>query len=550
MKYSNDVDETSYLGFFKVGAVSFFKAFFLSAITAGVVQAYVVKGLLEAFLGLLSAATLWYVWRNFVSGWFDFGSSSGNTQTVMRGAAITNKRKGTYNKIKDDDLRLRIGSVPIPAEAEALSFIFSGSPGSGKSQAINGMIRTLRRRKEVGIVADAGGGAMARFFEPGDFIFNVFDTRSVKWSLFAEMEKPQDAAMLAASIIPCSDENDKEKWFFFSQQLVASVILRLWETGRGTNKQFLYYLTIAKQDELESLVAGLPAQKQFEPGASRMLASMTGIIAAHLLPFTYLDPDAGEESFSIRAWFLETRSAGYAGSWLWLPYREDMIKTIRGLIATAIDLVATTALSQDEDRNATMAYIIVDELPAIGLIPSLRTLLKQGRKYRFASIAGFQCKSDVEEIYGQYGMKSLSSCYQTMCILRTVDADTSDYLSKTLGDHEIERESQSTSRTSGGENNTSSTSWRTDRKIQRVILPSEIQNLPTRVGYLSIAGQNDIGIVEIPIVDVEPVIKTFEEKDYVKRNDNPAQPVLISAETRQPRQPRGSAPAAIKIDIE
>jgi len=57
--------------------------------------------------------------------------------------------------------------VVIPHEIEAQHLLFSGTTGSGKTQAINRILATVRRRNKRAMIADAGGGFLSRFYQSG-----------------------------------------------------------------------------------------------------------------------------------------------------------------------------------------------------------------------------------------------------------------------------------------------------------------------------------------------------------------------------------------------
>lgn len=412
--------------------------------------------------------------------------------------------------------QLTIGGVPIPASVMPLSFMLAGSPGTGKSSAINGKLDPIRKRGDRVIMADAGGEAMARWWQDGDTLLNPLDARGVAWSPFAEMEGEWDADRLARSIIP-DGEGSAEEWAKYSQALVSAVLRRLWESGNATNERFAYYLTIAKAEEIEELVKGLPAQTLFDTGAAKMLSSVRGIIGTNLGAFSYLDPEAGAHSFSIRKWIKD------GSGWLWMPYRDDMLATLAPLIRTWCDMGVSSVLSERPSGERAI-WLIVDELAALGRITALPVAMTQGRKYGLRVVAGLQSIAQLVTGYGPKGAETLLACFQNWLVLRVADAQTAEAMSKQLGDHEILRTEKSESRNDQGASKTEAQRHAT----QRVVMASEIQHLPDRTGYLSFAGAYPIARVGIPVVNKAEVLPPFVARPRVAKPS--PQPVPATAE--------------------
>ena len=158
------------------------------------------------------------------------------------------------------------------------------------------------------------------------------------------------------------------------------MLKRLWERGETTNAALLNALTLADIEELKTLVEGLPAQALFHEGAERMLASVRGIVGSHLAPYSYLPPEAGAKSWSIRRYVREGRG------WLWLSYREDQAAALRPLLAAWIGETVNATLSLPADR-VRRRWLLLDEAASLGRVQSLSDALTNGSKYGLCSSA-------------------------------------------------------------------------------------------------------------------------------------------------------------------
>ena len=153
---------------------------------------------------------------------------------------------------------INLGGVVIPHEIEAQHLLFSGTTGSGKTQAINRILATVRRRNKRAMIADAGGGFLSRFYQSGDLILNPFDARSVDWSPFAEIRTEYDFARIAKATIP-EASGEAAQWHHYAQTLLGETMLAMYKRGQRSIKQLLHYLTVADTKELGELLAGTPA---------------------------------------------------------------------------------------------------------------------------------------------------------------------------------------------------------------------------------------------------------------------------------------------------
>lgn len=390
---------------------------------------------------------------------------------------------------------LKIGGVGIPRALEPYHLLFAGSPGAGKSVAIQACLETLRARGDRVLVADCGGESLARFYRTGDRLLNPLDGRSVDWSPLAEMQEAWDAERLARSLVPERDGGERE-WHHYAQSLVAGVLERLWLSGDARTGGFVDALTQASNADLAALVAGHPCHCLFEEGAERMLASVRGIVGTYLAPYRFLDRMADLEGFSIRKWVTRRPSP----DWLFLTYRDDQATVLRPLLAAWLDLAVGAILASEPDPHRRI-WIVLDELGALGTVPVLADALTRGRKYGLACLAGVQTLRQLYRHYGRDGALVLLSCFGSLLVLRTQEAETAEHLSRELGEREIVQRELGFGR--GG-------ATHSDRRhLERIVLASEIQNLEDRRGFLACARGRPIESVRLPVVERELVAESF-----------------------------------------
>ena len=433
---------------------------------------------------------------------FFFGRGKSTDDQLKRGTQVL----APLNSKSKAGTELKIGNVSIPVDVEPLHFLVAGGTGTGKSQAINSFVKTLRDRGDKVLVVDSGGEAMARLFRDGDTLLNPLDSRTAKWSPFAELASVFDCDRLAQSMIPSEDGGKDRQWQLYAQGLVTAVLQRLFEAGGtdASNERFSHMLTVASAAEIQQMVQGLPASTLFSgmtggKGEGGMLASVKGIIGAYLPAYRHLSPSTGAEGFSIRKWVQSEDK-----NWLWIPYRDDQLSSLKPLISCWIGEAVNSTLSLRPSAERRL-WIVTDELASLGMIASLSDGLTKGRKYGLRVVAGLQSVSQLRQIYGQNGAQTLLSCLSTLLCLRAADSDTAEYFSKSFGQQEILR-------TDTSENSNGGTTTSVKHVTQAAILASEISGLSQRVGFVRVANQPDrvfsttIPICDLGVEKIEPYI--------------------------------------------
>lgn len=409
----------------------------------------------------------------------------------LRGAELADAK--TLNKmLRGKPANFDLGGVPIPVEVEPVHFLFAGGSGSGKTLAFRRVLGAIRQHDQCAVVADPGGEFLTRFYRNGDVVLNPFDTRSARWSPFAEMRGAWDADRIAKSIIPDGQGNESD-WNFYAQQVLSGVLGRLWSVGKPTNGELVHILTGAQTGEMRELLAGLSVRRMFEPGNEKFLASVLSIIGSYAKPLDELNPDAGKDGFSIRNW-IENESRG----WAFLTYRDDQLVSLRPLIAAWMDMTASAILTLPEDRERRV-WLAMDEFAGLGKIQSIEPFLTKARKAGGCAILGLQSISQLHDTYGPQKAQTLLSCLGTWLVLRQGDAESAEAMSLYLGDREVLRQNESGSKAGDGSGN-----WSEQVVKTRLIMPAELQRLEPRRGYLSLLGNYPVCPVEMAIPNKQP----------------------------------------------
>lgn len=422
---------------------------------------------------------------------------------VVQGASLAAKLKKGASK---DDLAnvIEWGGVPIPPKGEPEHFLIEGKTGAGKTQAINEMMRKVRRRNQAAIIADPAGGYLARFGREGDVILNPFDSRTLDWSPFAEIEADYDYRRIAKAAIP-DGIGENEQWTTHAQVLFAECMRVMHKRGESSVKKLLYYVTAADQRELADLLSDSPAAVLTKQGNERMLGSVRSSAGTPLANWVYL---ADQGTFSVRKW---VRASDTARTWLFLTYTDAQMAELRNLVACWLELAIVEGLSLSESQQRRLWYVM-DELDSLGKISSLRAGLTKLRKYGGVCVSGLQTVAQLRATYGHDEAQTLLSCMTTKLILKAGDGETAKYFENDIGQQEVEREETSEGSSSKvGDFASSSENRSIRRTLQSAVLASQITGLDNLHGYLVLTGQ-PIARIQLAYVPMPDINAPYEAK--------------------------------------
>lgn len=395
--------------------------------------------------------------------------------------------------------RIPIGDIQLPRKLEHRGIILVGTPGSGKTVAMTNMLDVIMARAgQSGFITDRSSIYLQRYFNParGDLILNPADQRAPAWSPLAEFEDYYSAESISKSIIPAGTGEGAE-WRGYAQSILQSILEYAWQQGL-TNREIFYFAVAEEPKALSTICTGTAAEGLFARGAEKMLSNARAILSTFLNPILRLDPSAGREAFSIR----QHIKSGATG-WLFFPYTAPQLKVFSTLAASMADIWAEALMSLAPDENRRR-WLVMDEFASLGKIASIEDFVTNSRKYGGAGLFGMQNISQIEVLYGDKNTRTILSSLGNWLILRTADADTAEYLSRTLGDKQISRYTHSTGEGMSGQTGSWNSNHSEQVVIERAIMPVEIMKQPDLQGVFNPAGAVPFSTVHIPLPAQRP----------------------------------------------
>jgi type IV secretory pathway TraG/TraD family ATPase VirD4 len=165
---------------------------------------------------------------------------------------------------------------------------------------------------------------------------------------------------------------------------------------------------------------------------------------------------------------------------------------------------ASATVNDDTAKRKT--WFVLDELASLQRLPQLTTAVTENRKSNNPMVLGFQGKSQVEALYGHVAEAMLSQP-ATKIFLKTSEPHASEWISKAIGEIEIERFRES--RTVGKFPRNSENQSR-DITREPLVMASEVAGLDPLHGYLKHG--NYVLRMRFPYLELESHAEKYIER--------------------------------------
>ncbi|HHF3089663.1 TPA: type IV secretion system DNA-binding domain-containing protein [Vibrio alginolyticus] len=432
----------------------------------------------------------------------------------IRGAKLVSAEKLKGEIVEKHGVSdLTLGDFPIPTGFSKKHTLISGTTGAGKSTALTHLLKAIRARGDRAVVYDKKGEFVEMFYRDGvDHILNPADSRSHQWTPWEEMESPFDADWISETLLPSSNSNSGSEKFFTSaaRAVVSAALQNLYLDGPKSLLSLLRATAWNDLELLKELVAGTPAETYFNEDNERTLESIRSTIVDGVRPLRLLKEENKKGFFSIRDWIAEGDEPNADDSWLFLPVRESEIEIQKPLISTWIQAAAKGLMARGVNNERTL-WVVVDELPSLKKIPALSMLMAEGRGFGAAVVLGIQEINQLEEEFGKNTSKTILGLCSTQFHFRLNNADTAEWVSKVLG--EAEREEVDEDLNYSADDIRDGVRVSSKRQNRKIVLPSEIMDLPDLSCFAKIWGVESKARIDIPFLRLPKIADGFIQGD-------------------------------------
>ena len=271
----------------------------------------------------------------------------------------------------------------------------------------------------------------------------------------------------------------------------------LWKRGETRNRVLVEHLLKTELSALAEAMEGTVAQSIVDPANPKTALSVRAMLTANIGAMDLL-PDEGNP-FSIRQW-IEREGGGF----LFLTSRGDQHASLRGLISTWLEIAVNALLSLPREDGRRI-WLILDELPTLHQLPSLRPGLAESRQFGGCFVLGVQVFSALRDLYGRDGAETISGLCGTRVVLAAPDRDTSEWSAESLGRVEVEALAEGVSYDTPRDGVTLSAR----RDLRSLVLPAEVSRLENLSGYLKFPGAWPVARIRLKYKNRTKVAERF-----------------------------------------
>lgn len=411
---------------------------------------------------------------------------------------------------------LRIGNTVLPVEMEPKHMLILGSAGSGKGVLLNQFMKQIERRSEQKcIFYDIKGEFIEKQYNPNeDLIFSPFDSRSLHWNIFNEIEIRPDFDVISRSLFTPTKVEDNY-WYNCAADVFRTglVYLKMMNKTRNIDLWNFFSQTVT---EIIDAFTTLPlseqgAIKHIDKADSPASASIISILQEQIQFFRYLIDIDGD--FSFRK-FIRSQQKNKQN--LFILNIEQYNILFKPLMTLTIEMMCREALSLPDDLNRRI-FFFVDEVGTLGKMESILQLLTVGRSKGSCLYCANQDLGRIESQYGKANLKTFFNNFNTTMTFRIREPETAEFLSKAVGEHQILKTSENLNMSSDRK------SLSENERNERLVLPTEFQELSDLTAIINIAGFG-ISKIEIPRIfypkkNPSFMIREFEPMYIEKLNE-------------------------------
>ena len=336
-------------------------------------------------------------------------------------------------------------NIPLTLDVLSKHVLFSGAIGSGKTTAINGMLKTIisaMTRNDVMVVFDAKGDFKKEFYRPGvDQIISCSGDATTIWNIFKEIELdgPSNVELNLMELVNSFfDEKIRRSHSPFFPMAAKDVlygimmyILRKTSVSERTNEELYLYLRDAS---LEDVINSFSEMDDLR-GLLDYIYSETGTTEQSQGVYSELRAVANEllignfkktGDFSIRSF---VRNKG--GRILFVEYDLGIGSVLTPVYKALFDLAIKETLSRK--RSDGNVYFVIDEFSLLPHLYHISDGVNFGRSLGAKFIVAIQNCQQIIEAYGKQNAYSILSGFGTVVSFRNTDLSTIEFIQDHYG---------------------------------------------------------------------------------------------------------------------
>ena len=477
----------------------------------------------QAYIPILAAGAAIGV---FTGGALGFFAGNISAEIHIRGSQLTRKPQFMQKAIleasppvKGKNQGIRIHPKIQTTEAlEASHLLIVGGAGAGKTTILWPVINQIIERGDKAIIFSFKGDFEQKI-GTGERIGKQFallapwDNRSALWTLGRDIRTRLDAEAFANTLIPDPEKSDNPMWINGSRSLLVGIISEVqrergeaWGFAELAKKcaealadfKVLKEIIIRENPVAAALISGGADSKTTTSFLANISAYLTHVVNLGVAADD-LKERARQKQWSVNKWI-----AGKVPPITILGFRPSAKLISEAWCASLIEQIVLKLedLPDIDTPDERRIWLILDEVPRMGKIPSITEALEVLRSKGVRICLGCQGINQIEEKYSKTTARSWAMQTATKILGRIAEPEDQKWAASLIGERDLERFT-SQYNVSGGSQGGSSQGGSYQRVKEHTVLPSQFGQIVkvTKRGpraIMTVAGSEHIGLLDWP----------------------------------------------------
>lgn len=330
---------------------------------------------------------------------------------------------------------ISICGLHILQDSEMQNFGLHGTVGSGKSTALNDLMRQLRERGDRVIVYDKGNNFIPLFYrQDKDLLLNPFDARCAPWDLWEECLTIADFENFATSLLPDSQGGSDPFWVLSARALFVATARRMAREKDRSIAGLLKKLMSISLAELREYLKDTDGANLVDGSIEKTAMTVRTILTTYARSLRYLQglDEQGRHPFNIRDW-MHTEDAGGDNPWIFISSDGQNHNSLKPLLTAWLYMCMTGILSLTASRDRRV-WLFLDELPSLHKLPILPEFLAEARKFGGCSVVAVQNFPQLKEQFGTNFAESIWDLLNTRMFYRAPSGTVAEWVQREIGE--------------------------------------------------------------------------------------------------------------------
>lgn len=506
-----------------------------------IVNSPLINEIINSLVYILAQAIVWpflicTIVFFIVYRWFRFRGHHHSETKKLRGDDIADKSVVKKLIMKSKKVStLKISGLALPENFETGHILIHGTTGSGKSVCIRELLDQIRQRGDRAIIYDKSCDYVKSYCREGkDIILNPLDERTASWHLWDECRDSADYDSIAAALMPMPPGATDPFWINAARTIFSAAARQMQTQHDRSIINLLKSLLTSDLGVMEEFLRGTEAESLVSEKIEKTAISIKSVLATYLKSLKYVKD--GNDAFSIRKWVQDDTQS----NWLFISSLADRHETLKPLISMWLD-IASNALMSLTPSYSRRIWLIFDELPSLHKLPYLPEAFAESRKFGGCLVAGMQSIAQLRKIYGNNAAEEISGLCNTRIFFREPSSETAAWVSRELGQSEIEEVREGISY--GESSMRSGISISNQNHQKQIVSTSEIMRLDNLSAYIRLPGSWPITKIQFDYKKPNEITRPYiarpldesglRDVDQLIKKYQAASPLTESASTTQ-----------------